>query len=218
MTSSLKEIISSETSGVAIQKAAEQEGYEPLVRDGIRKALQGLTTIEEVYRVAPPDVEEDNHRPSPHRPALEIRGPRRPSVGSPPPSISTTIPKKILVAEDNEVTLKLLCNFLEAENYQPLTAKDGAEALRRAIQEKPDLIITDFFMPEMDGIALVEKLRSQLTTRCIPIIMLTVEDSVDSEIKVIDAGADDYITKPVNAKRLLARVNRLISKPAINNL
>lgn len=84
--------------------------------------------------------------------------------------------------------------------------------MRLALQDKPDLIITDYLMPQMDGIALIKKLKSQLTTRYIPIIMLTAKDEVDSEVEGIDAGADDYLTKPVNPKRLLARAKRLISR------
>jgi type IV pilus assembly protein PilB len=218
VTPSLKEIITSETPAITIKNAAEREGYEPLFMDGIRKARLGWTTIEEVYRVAPPDAEEDRRRPSDRKPLLEIVEPRSSSATTAIRPISIVRSKKILVAEDNEVTLKLLCNFLEAENYQPITAKDGVEALKLAVQEKPDLIITDCIMPEMDGVTLIQKLRAQPTTRYIPIVMITVDDDVDSEIKAIDAGADDYITKPVNAKKLMARVNRLLSKPAASNM
>ena len=85
------------------------------------------------------------------------------------------------------------------------------EGLKIASTEKPNLIITDFLMPEMDGVTFIKKLKSQMSTRFIPIIMLTAKDEVESEVEVIDAGADDYLTKPVVAKRLLARVGRLLS-------
>jgi DNA-binding response OmpR family regulator len=94
-------------------------------------------------------------------------------------------------------------------------ANNGIEALKIAVQEKPDLIITDYIMPEMDGMALITKLKSQLTTRFIPIIMLTAKDEVDAEVEVINAGADDYLTKPVNPKRLIVRINRLLNHPSI---
>jgi DNA-binding response OmpR family regulator len=118
------------------------------------------------------------------------------------------------VADDNELIIKILRNILESENYVTLAAKNGLEALRLALQEKPDLIITDLIMPKMDGLTLVKKLKSQLATRYIPVIMLTAKDEVDLEVKGIDAGADDYLTKPVNPKRLLARVERLINRPS----
>ena len=87
--------------------------------------------------------------------------------------------------------------------------------MKIALQEKPDLIVTDYLMPEMDGMMLIKKLKSQLATRYIPVMMLTSKDDVDSEVSVIGAGADDYLTKPVNPKKFLARANRLLGR-AIN--
>jgi len=78
--------------------------------------------------------------------------------------------------------------------------------------EKPDRIVTDFLMPKMDGVTLIKKLKSQMSTRFIPIIMLTAKDELESEVEVIDAGADDYLTKPIVPKRLLARVGRLLNR------
>ncbi len=70
-------------------------------------------------------------------------------------------------------------------------------------------------MPEMDGVTLIKKLRAQLSTRYIPIIVLTVRDEVAEEVKSIDAGADDYIIKPVDPKKLMARVHRLLNRPPV---
>jgi type IV pilus assembly protein PilB len=102
--------------------------------------------------------------------------------------------------------------MLESDNYHVVSADNGLDALKLAHQEKPDLIITDYMMPQMDGMELVRKIKSQLSTRMIPIIMLTAKDEVDSEVAVIDAGADDYITKPLNAKLILTRVARLLQR------
>ena len=79
------------------------------------------------------------------------------------------------------------------------------------MEEKPDLIITDLQMPEMDGITLVKKLKSQLSTRIIPTIMLTVKDDLGSEVKGLEAGADDYLIKPIESERFIARVNRFLN-------
>ena len=81
-----------------------------------------------------------------------------------------------------------------------------------ASKEKPDLIVSDYLMPKMDGLTFIKKLKSRLATRFIPVIMLTARDEVESEVEVIDAGADDYLTKPVIPKRLLVRVKRLLNK------
>ena len=135
----------------------------------------------------------------------------------PPPETSPAIgsgprEKKVLVADDNGIILKTVSKVLKSKNYITITAENGLEALRLATEEKPDLIITDLLMPKMDGITLIKKLKDQSSTRDIPIMMLTAKDEVDTEVEGIDAGADDYLTKPVNAKRLLARVSRLLTR------
>ena len=89
------------------------------------------------------------------------------------PGITSARSDKILIADDSEIILQLLSNVLESENFRIITAANGREALRLAMQERPDLIVTDLLMPEMDGITLIKKLKSHLATRYIPVIMLT---------------------------------------------
>ena len=214
VTPTLRERIGPGFSALQLKKAAEKEGFEPMTRDGIRKALQGLTTMEEVFRVAPPELEGGVETGAPGLPAVEETPLEQMVPEQESPSLTMARPKKILVADDSEMILKILRNVLEAENFLVLTAENGLEALRLILKEKPDLVVTDCLMPEMDGLALVRKLRSQLSTRYIPIIMLTAKDEVDSEVKGIEAGADDYLTKPVDPKRLLARIQRLLTRSA----
>jgi CheY-like chemotaxis protein len=211
VTPSLKEIIQQDVSALTLKEAAERDGYQSMAIDGIKNASKGLTTIEEVYRVAPPESKEPSRSM-----IFEQAGVEEIAVtGSPDKSsvrtISSVKPKKILVAEDNEVTLRLLRNFLESENYLVVTASNGLDAFRLTMKEKPDLIITDLIMPEMDGMTLTKKLKSQLITRYLPIIMLTLKDDADSVLEEIATGADDYIKKPVNSKTLLTKVNRLLT-------
>lgn len=213
MTSSLKRAISPRVSSVFLKEVAEKEGFQTMTIDGIKKALQGLTTIEEVFRVAPPEAKEIPLVPIAESSVLEeIEAGEEPVVEEPPQSISNIRPQKILVADDNEIVLNILRNLLEYENYLVITAEDGLEAMKFSLKEKPDLIITDYLMPKMNGIDFIRKLKSKLTTRYIPIIMLTAKGEVDSEVKGIDAGADDYLAKPVNLKRLLARIKRLLNR------
>jgi len=73
-------------------------------------------------------------------------------------------------------------------------------------------VVTDYRMPQMDGMALLRKLKSQPVTRHIPVILLTAKDDVNGEVAGLDAGADDYLTKPVNSKKLLARINRILNR------
>jgi len=208
----VKGIIATGVSALKIKNAALKEGFRPMSLDGIHKAMNGLTTLEEVFRVAPPEAEtvEQEYVATP--------APREEKPVDEPPSIETSFsiksvkPKKVLIADDNQIIIKLLVNILESENYHVVSADNGLDALKLAHQEKPDLIITDYLMPQMNGMELIKKIKSQLSTRVIPIIMLTAKDEVDSEVAVIDAGADDYITKPLNAKRILTRVARLLQR------
>lgn len=215
ITPALREIISSKDPSERLRKAAEQEGYQPMSLDGIHKAFEGLTTIEEILRVEPPGAGELFSAPVVTQAPTEEATEEEVSPGELSGSISSIRPKRILVVDDSRIIIKVLRNILEAEGYLVITAFNGLEALRVAIQEKPDLIITDYLMPEMDGVALTKKLKSQLSTRYIPIIMLTAKSEMDSEVKGIEAGADDYLTKPVNPKRFLLRVNKYLNRPSI---
>jgi type IV pilus assembly protein PilB len=211
LTPSLRRIISPNLSAVRLKEAAEKEGFQGMAIDGITKAMQGLTTIDEVFRVAPPEARGTTEEPVHEPPVQEEVVPEEPSVFESKASVISVSPKKILVVDDNAVIRKLLRHLLEAEGYLVATAENGLEGLKTASRERPNLIITDFLMPKMDGVTFIKKLKSQMSTRFIPIIMLTAKDEVESEVEVIDAGADDYLTKPVVPKRLLVRVGRLLS-------
>ena len=216
ITPSLREAIEPHVSSLNLRKIAERIGLQSIFLDGIEKAIKGLTTVEEVYRVASPEEIEQSYAMEDS--SLKETKPEKYSTGEYSSPISSVKPKKILVADDNEVTLRLFRNFLESENYNIITARNGLEALKLSLQEIPDLIITDFLMPKLDGINLTKKLKSNLTTRYIPVIIITAKDDVAFEVKGIDAGADDYLTKPVNSKKLLARVNRLLNKPTMGKV
>jgi type IV pilus assembly protein PilB len=212
ITPSIREIIAANGTTTAIKTAASKEGYQSMSMDGVSKALKGLTTIEEVFRVAPPEVGEISKESIVEPISSEELVKDEDVLEGGAPSLTTVRPHKILLADDSEIVIKIIRNILEAENYLVVTAKTGIDALKLAMKEKPDLLITDFMMPEMDGLALVKKLKSQFETRYMPIIMLSGKDELDSEVDGINAGADDYLTKPVNSKRLLARVHRLLNK------
>jgi len=216
ITPAVREAISSKAITDGIRKIAEGEGFQTMSMDGIMKAIQGMTTIEEVFRIAPPEIsgtpEEKIIQPIVQEKAI----PDEDLSQEMSSSLSTIRPSKVLLADDNEMMVKILSNILESEGYLVSAAGNGLEAYKLAVQEKPDIIITDFIMPVMDGAALIKKLKSQLATRYIPIIMLTAKDKEDAEVEGINAGADDYLTKPVDAKKLLGRVNRLLKKPPID--
>ena len=101
---------------------------------------------------------------------------------------------------------------LKSAGYDVVKANNGKETVELALKERPDLIIMDVMMPEMDGFEATKVLKSRLETAVIPIMMLTAKKDVDSELKGIDMGADDYMTKPFDGQRLLARVKMLLRR------
>ncbi|HKI49877.1 MAG TPA: ATPase, T2SS/T4P/T4SS family, partial [Desulfobacteria bacterium] len=209
LTPVLKDAISNRLSSEQLKKTAQNEGYHVMSFDGIQKALQGMTTIEEVFRVAPPEITSDAQIPITDVSAQEILIPKDEDAYEDGCLLTTDCPTKILVVDDNLVVLKLLRHLLESEDYLVITAENGVEALKLASTENPDMIVTDYVMPEMDGVMLIKKLKSRKDTRSIPIMMLTAKDEEESELEGLDAGADDYLTKPIARKRFLARVSRL---------
>jgi len=212
LTPALKNVISDGLSSGQLREKAQKEGYHVMSFDGIQKALQGLTTIEEIFRVAPPEITGNSHPLATDSPAQEDLMPKDEDVAEDACLFTTDCPTKILVVDDNLVVLKLLRHLLESEDYLVITAENGLEALKLALTENPDIIVTDYVMPEMNGVMLIKKLKSQATTRAIPIMMLTGKDEEESELEGLDAGADDYLTKPIARKRFLARVAVLLKR------
>lgn len=124
--------------------------------------------------------------------------------------------KKILIADDEPDILEIVQYNLQLEGYDVYTAKDGDEALTRAKQLQPELIILDVMMPKRNGVEVCEILRTQPAFKNTLIIFLTALNDESSHLKGLDTGADDYVTKPVSPKLLTSRVNALfrrVSKP-----
>ncbi|MEP9412428.1 MAG: response regulator [Candidatus Brocadia sp.] len=117
---------------------------------------------------------------------------------------------KILVADDIRQNVKLLRVILTASEYDVIEAYDGEEALEKAKTENPDLILLDIMMPRLTGYEVCQKLREDGTTKNIPIVMITALHEMGDRIKGIEAGADDFISKPFNKTELLARVKSLL--------
>jgi two-component system, OmpR family, alkaline phosphatase synthesis response regulator PhoP len=120
--------------------------------------------------------------------------------------------KKILIADDEPDILEILQYNLEKEGYDVITAKDGEEALVKAKNNKPDLIILDIMMPKKTGDEVCEILRSQAAFKNTLIVFLTALNDESSHIKGLETGADDYVSKPISPKVLVSRVNALFRR------
>ena len=117
---------------------------------------------------------------------------------------------RILIIEDELPMRTALADVLAGEGYRVLTAADGEEGLRRALDEHPDLILLDLMMPRLDGYAVCAELRRLKNP--VPILMLTAKGQLEDRVKGLDLGADDYLRKPFSTEELLARVRALLRR------
>ncbi len=118
--------------------------------------------------------------------------------------------KKILVIEDNELNRDMLSRRLLHRGFDVSLAKDGLEGLDRAHAESPDLILLDMSLPKKDGWEVARALKEDITTEAIPIIALTAHAMTGDRETALEAGCDDYDTKPVDMKRLLEKIAMLL--------
>jgi CheY-like chemotaxis protein len=216
VTDALRELIYRRAPDHAIREHARRDGMRTLIEDGFKKAAQGLTTVDEVMRVAP--------RPGTRvsRPKIDDRVesvpiPAAPLAPAPTPTPQSTpqpdqaVPH-ILVLDDDSDMQALLRLQLESGGYQVTTAGDGVEALLQLGRQSFDLILSDIRMPNLDGLQLLE-LRTNRDVR-VPIVVLSADSSPETEQTCLELGAVDYIAKPIKKDILLLRVKRAIRQMA----
>jgi class 3 adenylate cyclase len=126
-------------------------------------------------------------------------------------------PAKILVVDDTARNVKLLADLLSVKGYDVQTAESGREALAKMETDSPDLVLLDVVMPEMSGYEVCRKIREIPPTAMVPVIMVTALDPAVERVKGIEAGADDFLTKPINQAELLARVKSLLRIKELND-
>ncbi len=118
----------------------------------------------------------------------------------------------VLVAEDEDSLATLLQYNLEKEGYRVAIASDGEEALIRADEEVPDLVLLDWMLPKVSGIEVCRRLRQRAETRNLPILMLTARGEETDRVRGLDTGADDYVVKPFSMTELLARIRAVLRR------
>jgi pilus assembly protein CpaE len=126
------------------------------------------------------------------------------------------MPEKILIVDDDLDTLKLVGMMLQRRGYSIVAAINGTQALSKAASDRPDLILLDVMMPDLDGFEVARRLRADPLFASVPILMFTAKAQVDDKVQGFEAGADDYLPKPTHPAELLAHVKALLgrSRPA----
>ena len=172
-----------------IRTAMEAAGMPTMRQQALDLVASGITSMEEIDRVLSADERES-------APAAGVPG------------------RRVLVCDDEPITRMLIKLLLEREHYVVLEATTGREGVEIARRERPDLMLIDLNMPEMDGYQAIAHLRHAVTLATMPIMVLTSEDGPGVERRVLDLGADDYIVKPFDAPVLLSRVHSVFRRMA----
>jgi pilus assembly protein CpaE len=122
--------------------------------------------------------------------------------------------EKILIIDDDVDTLRLVGLMLQRQGYNISAASNGSQGLAKALEERPDLILLDVMMPDMDGYEVTRRLRKNPATVAIPILMFTAKTQLDDKVTGFEVGADDYLTKPTHPTELQAHVKALLARAA----
>lgn len=232
MNAELERLVGAGATANKIAETARRGGMRPLFESGLRHVLEGQSSIEELLRVTDiPEAEATGEVPvvavaapvvaaSPaaapppivssgdSSPAFELLDESFPELG-----VGGAIRKAgVLLIDDEEHLRRVMKDLLEREGYTVYEAADGVAALDEVDRSAPDVIILDLNLPGMDGYAVLNKLRSRANTKQLPIIVLTAKGDEDNEVRVLESGADDFLTKPFRARALSARIQAVLNR------
>jgi CheY-like chemotaxis protein len=141
----------------------------------------------------------------------------QPETQTNPATATDSAPPRVLIADDNPQGVELLEAYLSGCAYEIETAADGEETLRKVAAWKPDLILLDIMMPKISGFEVCKQLRANPETHDIAVLMITALDQLSDIERAVDAGTDDFLTKPINKTELLLRVRSAL-KSRLNKL
>jgi CheY-like chemotaxis protein len=180
-------------------------GNLPMRQRALQLVAEGVTSIEEVNRVL------TDHTDDAPKTAAPVETPAAPAAAAPAAVASK---RKVLIAEDDRMTRLILRMMLEKEGHAVIEAENGATGMEKARLERPDLMMVDLQMPDMDGYQFLEMVRGDERLMAVPVIVLTADTSTEVESKVLEMGADDYVTKPFEPEVLLSRVRAAFRRAA----
>ena len=119
----------------------------------------------------------------------------------------------ILIVEDNEKNMKLVRDVLRFKGYETLEATTGGEGVRLAIEKKPDLVLMDIQLPDIDGITALAQIRADASAKGIPVVAVSASVMPDDQQRIAASGFDAFVTKPINVKSFVETVERFAGKP-----
>lgn len=234
MNPELERLVSSGATADLLAKAARQSGMRSLCESGLRHVATGETSVDELLRVTEPPREETvaAEKPAASPPSRVSRAeptPRHsgsvPAIDGgaafellddaelPPPRFEVTRNGAVILLVDDEDQLrKAMRDLLERQGYTVVEAIDGAAALAEIDRTNPDLVILDLNLPGVDGYTVLSQVRSRETTRNLPVIVLTAKGDEDNEVRVLQLGADDFLTKPFRSRALAARLETALGR------
>ncbi len=197
----------------ALTIAARKLGMKSLWESGLERVWAGTTSLDELTRVLG-ERTGDEHAgeavapPAAAHPTPAIVAPKPPAAQA---ASAATEGGRVLVADDDPQMRRLIKIVLQREGFEVLEANDGLDALELIEQGSIDLVILDVDMPRLNGLGVLEEIRAQMRTASLPVIVLTALQD-DTEEKALDLGAQDYLTKPVQTRSLVARVRAVLKR------
>jgi type IV pilus assembly protein PilB len=196
-----------------IRAAMLKAGCRSMRESALDLVAQGVTSIEEVKRVL------TNHHEEATAPAVPVVEAAQ-SAGDPGvPAVVQAVPRKksggrVLVTDDDRMIRMLVRMLLEKDGFEVLEAENGAVGVDLARRERPDLMLIDLQMPDMDGFEAIERIRRDISLATMPVIVLTSESGSGVETRVLEMGADDYLVKPFEPDVLISRVRAAFRRAA----
>lgn len=216
VTPTIAKLISSEATVSELIDAGKKAGMHTLYESGVRRVWTGESGYDEVLRVvgAPAEVEATPDAVDTHAPEPAAEAPLEPAAEVVVPVETTPL---VVVADDDPTARMVITTALQGLGYDTVEAENGMIALMETQKRRPSLLLLDMNMPMMDGFMVLGALRQNLSGRGIPVIVATSSDDADTERRCLELGAEDFLAKPIDVAKLVARVQAVLRRVAAAN-